>query len=68
MVANPLESRILATATGWSWWCGPVPNLLKNIFSIRICPLDPGDHMLSQMLLVGIGVNKFVGENWLLVT
>jgi hypothetical protein len=29
----------------------------KEVFSIRICPLDPGDHMLSQKLLVDVGDN-----------
>jgi hypothetical protein len=26
-------------------------------------PMDPGDHMLSQKLLVDVGVGTFAGEN-----
>jgi hypothetical protein len=37
-------------------------NLLKDIFFVRIHPLDPGDHSLSQMLLVDVGVDLFACE------
>ncbi len=56
MAASLLESKILPIGAGWSWWCGPKLNLLEDIFSIRICPIDPGDYMLSQKLLVDVGV------------
>jgi hypothetical protein len=63
MVANLQESRIPPTTAGWSWQCGPALNPPK--FSIRIHPLDPGDHMLSQKLLVDIRVDPFAGRNQL---
>jgi hypothetical protein len=69
MVANPPESRILPRTDGWSWWRGgSVLNPLEDVFSIRIHPLDPGDYMLSQKLLVDIGADLFASGNWLLAT
>jgi hypothetical protein len=59
-----MESRIPQTAAGWFWLCGPTLNLPNDIFSIKICPLDPGDHMLSQKFLVEVNTGKFSGENW----
>jgi hypothetical protein len=35
----------------------------KDIFSFRIRPLAPGDHILSQKLLVDVSVYTFGGEN-----
>ncbi len=65
MVANFTESRIISRTAGWSWWCGLVVNPTEDIFSIRICPLDPEDHMLSQKLLIDIS-DQFTGRNQLL--
>jgi hypothetical protein len=59
MAANPPESRIPLRTAGRSWQCGPALILLKNIFSIRICLLDPGDDKLSQKLLADVGVDMF---------
>jgi hypothetical protein len=60
MASNPQESRILLRTAGWSEHCWPGLNLLEDIFSIRICQLDPGDWMLSQKLLVDVRVDSFV--------
>ncbi len=38
-------------ATGRIWRCRPARNPPKGIFSIGICTLGAGDHMLSQRLL-----------------
>ncbi len=38
-------------------------NPSEDIFSFRISPKDPGNHMLSQKLLVDIGVDPFAGGN-----
>jgi hypothetical protein len=64
MAANPLESSIPPTAAWWFWWCRLALNLLNDIFSIRICPPDLGDNMLSQKLLVRVGIDMFAGEHW----
>jgi hypothetical protein len=37
-----------------NWQCWLALNPPKNIYSIRIHPLDPGGHMLPQKLLVGV--------------
>jgi hypothetical protein len=39
-------------------------NPQKDVFSIRLRPSVSGDHMLSQKLLVDVGVFTFAGENW----
>ncbi len=44
-------------------WCRPALNLSKDVFSIRICPLAPGDHIMSQNLLVDVGVYTSIGVN-----
>ncbi len=62
MAANPLEFRILPTAAEWFWRSGAALNLPKDVFSVRICPLGPGDHMLSQNLLVNVGIDPFAME------
>jgi hypothetical protein len=38
-------------------------NPQEDVFSIRIRPSAPGEHMLSQQLLVDVGVYMFTGEN-----
>jgi hypothetical protein len=57
MAANPPESRIPGWAVLAMW---TEANLSKDIFSAKIHPLDPGDHMLSQKLLEEVGVETFV--------
>jgi hypothetical protein len=42
-------------------WAGT--KYTKDIFSSRVRPMDPGDHMLSQKLLVDAGVDPFLGRN-----
>jgi hypothetical protein len=61
MVANPLESRILPTAARWFGQCRPALSPLKGVFLLGIHHLGPGDHMLSQKLLVEVGVEMFAG-------
>jgi hypothetical protein len=62
MTAILPESRIQPIVAGWSWQYGPVLNSPKYILSIRIRPLDLGDHMLSQKLLVDVDIDMFAGE------
>ncbi len=64
MAVNPPKSRILPTYDGYSWRCGPALHPLKDIFSGRIWPLDPEDHILSQKLLVDISDDMFTSKNW----
>jgi hypothetical protein len=40
-----------------------VLNPQKDVFSIRLRPSALGDHMLSQKLLVDVGVFTFTGKN-----
>jgi hypothetical protein len=63
MAANPPESRILPRNVGWPWRHGPALNPPDDLFCIKICPLNPGDHMLSQKLLVDVGTDPFGGGN-----
>jgi hypothetical protein len=35
----------------------------KDIFSVRICPLDLGEYIRSQKLMVGIGIDMFDSES-----
>ncbi len=56
MEDNPPESRVMLTIARWSWRCRPVLNLPKDILSARICPLDLGDHMLSQKFLIDVAL------------
>jgi hypothetical protein len=44
------------------WRCGLSSNLPKDIFSIKICSLDPGDQMLSQKILTDVGVDTSSAE------
>ncbi len=44
------------------WRCGQALNPPKDIFSIRIRPLDLGDYILSQKLLVDIDFDKFASK------
>jgi hypothetical protein len=37
--------------------------LPKDILFARIRPLDKGDHMVSEKLLVDVSLNMFAGEN-----
>ncbi len=54
MTANPPETRLPPIAHGSFLRCRPMLNLQKDIFSIRIRSLAPGDHMLSQKLFVDV--------------
>jgi hypothetical protein len=63
MEANPPKARIPQTAARQFWWCGPVLNLPKEVFSIRIRPLTLTEFMLSQKLLVDVGIDTFTSEN-----
>jgi hypothetical protein len=55
MVANTTESGIPRTAAG--------PKFAERRFFIRVCPLDLGEHMLSQYLLVDVDIDMLDGEN-----
>ncbi len=63
MAANPPKTRIptrLLTdlgGVGRRWICRRV------YFPSGYVPLDPGDYMLSQKLLVDVSVDTFAGEN-----
>ncbi len=50
-----------------SHWVGLVTSAgvesAEMVFSIKICPLDLGEYMLSQKLLVDVGVEIFAREN-----
>jgi hypothetical protein len=37
--------------------------LLKDIIAVRIHPLDPGDDMLPQKVLINVGVDAFANAN-----
>ncbi len=43
--------------------CWAILTLLKEVFYIRINPLDVEEYMLSQKLLVDVGIDTFAGEN-----
>ncbi len=60
---SPEFSQHLLGGPGCSWWCGPALNLPKDVFSPRIPPLDLKDLMLSQKLLVNVGINMLAGRN-----
>jgi hypothetical protein len=45
------------------WVVLVVLNLLNDIFSISICHLAPGDHILSQKVLVDVSVDTFASKN-----
>jgi hypothetical protein len=63
MMANSPESRTLQRAAERFWWCGLSLNLLKDVFSISLHPLDLREYMLSQKLLVDVGIDMFASEN-----
>ncbi len=63
MAANLPETGILPTAARWFLQCRPALNPPKDIFFIRIRPLAPGDHILSQKLLLDISVYTFASKN-----
>jgi hypothetical protein len=63
MAANPPKARILPTAAKGFGRRRPALNPQKDVFSIRLRPSTLGDHMLSQKLLVDVGVFTFAGEN-----
>jgi hypothetical protein len=63
MAANPPETGIPLTAAGWFLPSRQAPNPQKDVFSVRLCPSASGDHILSQKLLVDVGVYTFTGEN-----
>jgi hypothetical protein len=63
MAANPPETGIPLTAAGQFLRCRPVLNPQKDAFSFRLRPLALMDHILSQKLLVDVGVYTFAGRN-----
>jgi hypothetical protein len=63
MVANPPETGIPLTAAGRFLPCRPALNPQKDVFSVRLRLSASGHHMLSQKLLVDVGVYMFAGEN-----
>ncbi len=63
MVANPPESRLLLRTAGVVLVVSTGAKSAEDIFSVRICPLEPGDHKLSQKLVVNVGINPFASEN-----
>jgi hypothetical protein len=63
MVANLPETGILPKVAEWFLRCRPALNLQKDVFSIRILPSAPRDHILSQKLLIDVGVYTFAGKN-----
>jgi hypothetical protein len=56
MAANLKEIQIPPTATGWFWWHKLALDSAVRHISIRIRPLDLGEYMLSEKLLVDISV------------
>ncbi len=63
MAANPQETGIPLTAAGRFLRCRPALNPQRDVFSIRLRPLASGDQMLSQKLLLDVGVYMFAGKN-----
>jgi hypothetical protein len=57
-VQNSASNRLVVLGV----WNGTL-NLPKFVFSRRIRPLDPEDHMLFQKLLVDVGIDMFDDEN-----
>ncbi len=51
-----------------SWWAVLLvqagTELSKDVFFVRIFPLDQVEYVQSQKLLVDVGVDRFTGENW----
>ncbi len=37
--------------------------LLEDVIAVRIRPLDPGDDMLPQKVLINVSVDAFAGTN-----
>jgi hypothetical protein len=62
MAANLLKSRIPPITAGWSLLCGPMLNIPKDVFSIRIHPLDTQDHMKTEKLWVDAGATSSPAE------
>jgi hypothetical protein len=67
MVANRQESRIPPRTACKSWQFRPALNLPEVVFSTRIHPPEPGDHMLSQKFLVDVSLDPFTCVNRLSV-
>ncbi len=63
MAANPSKTRIPPqsltdlSGVGWRWI------RRKAYFWSGYVPLDPGDHMMSEKLLVDVDVDMFASEN-----
>jgi hypothetical protein len=45
------------------WLYGPMLNLLKNVFFVSIHPLDRGEYMMGQNLLVDVSIEMFSSNN-----
>jgi hypothetical protein len=63
MVANPPKTGIPLTAAELFLRCRLVLNPQKDVFSVRLHPLAQGEHILSQKLLVDVGIYTFAGGN-----
>ncbi len=57
-VQNPAKNYWVVLAV----WAG-AKSARRQVFSIRINPMDPGCHMLSQKLLVDVGNDPFNNGN-----
>jgi hypothetical protein len=57
------KNQNFATIAYWFGRHRPALNPPKGIFSIRLRPFGSRDHMLSQKLLVDVGVGTFASEN-----
>jgi hypothetical protein len=62
MATNPPETGIPLAAAGRFLRYRPALNPQRDIFSVRLRPSASGDHMLSQKLLVDVGVYTFAGR------
>jgi hypothetical protein len=63
MAANPPEIRISPVAAGRFLRCRLALKLPKEVFSIGIHPLGPGDYMPSQKLFIDVSVYMFTSDN-----
>jgi hypothetical protein len=42
----------------WKWWFLWGCDNLENVFAIRICSREPGQHILVEQCLVGVAVTS----------
>jgi hypothetical protein len=42
----------------WKWWYLWGCDNLENVFAIRICSREPGQHILVEQCLVGVAVTS----------